>query len=847
MERVELAYDIAADEFGPLCGAVCRQLVHQGPQTLAQLVRALVHAGDPLRAPRKGAAPRPGGPVDPPSIPDEFLASVSSAAYRLVTKAPELPAPFMTAAELQSALTSLLLAGIVSSTVRARPFDPAAAPKAEGANKAAQRGRRAAVAASGERIAASASSIGTAYLPPTYAFEPGRAIERLRFPRAIQFLATHFGAAGVLVGEQLCHHAVRSKEDVLEAAREREEALELVREGAATAEQEGAAALVSGAAVGSEFDSARVPGVWDELVSAGFVVRASGHALPTEWLGGTDGALLVRPPAPVNPLVDADGDVLGGSGEIARAAAAAAEIWGADDAGGSDDDQSGAAGGPVPKRGRASKASSAARGPGGSKGLGVGLSVGGSTLARQLRPPGNARRVGSDTVLRAERRRGKRGRESEPAEGSAKQARQAAATRGPGASGRQSGAAAANGGEDDGNDDDDEGDDDDDETAGAGARRRHRRAAIRDDDDDDDDNNDDDDDADEDDEGETPAPTPLWRLNLDAVNARIRDAAVARYVTQRISTLAGTVIGAALDLAFVAGDPQALAGLNAVVSARDVAAHARMAHAAALRAAEAIPGEEGSILPATLCASASAMRAGRKGIPATPPDWAAVISNLEVLGSRELGFVTRTRAGADGGEHQVSLERLTRLVRRRSLESFVDRKYGPVAARIVRLLVARGMLEDRAVGDVAMLPLKDARSLLFRLYAAGVVSLRQVAKRTDFAPASIIFLWFVDDDTLAEQARLGVVSAIHRLRVRRRAELRKLDEVKAARERSACGDGAAAAFADKEGAILLGIDRLDAASVHVEDTLAALQRWAADGEGRMATVLAGDDDDEPSG
>lgn len=104
-----------------------------------------------------------------------------------------------------------------------------------------------------------------------------------------------------------------------------------------------------------------------------------------------------------------------------------------------------------------------------------------------------------------------------------------------------------------------------------------------------------------------------------------------------------------------------------------------------------------------------------------------------------------------------------------------------------------------------------------------------------------------DDDTLAEQARLGVVSAIHRLRVRRRAELRKLDEVKAARERSACGDGAAAAFADKEGAILLGIDRLDAASVHVEDTLAALQRWAADGEGRMATVLAGDDDDEPSG
>ena len=81
-----------------------------------------------------------------------------------------------------------------------------------------------------------------------------------------------------------------------------------------------------------------------------------------------------------------------------------------------------------------------------------------------------------------------------------------------------------------------------------------------------------------------------------------------------------------------------------------------------------------------------------------------------------------------------------------------------------------------------------------------------------------------------------MVAAIHRMRVRRRAEVRRLDELKAAEDRKRTGEGTAAALAEKKHAVLAGIDKLDAAMVRVEGTLAALQQWDADGEGRMATV-----------
>jgi hypothetical protein len=71
----------------------------------------------------------------------------------------------------------------------------------------------------------------------------------------------------------------------------------------------------------------------------------------------------------------------------------------------------------------------------------------------------------------------------------------------------------------------------------------------------------------------------------------------------------------------------------------------------------------------------------------------------------------------------------------------LQKRFGVIAARIMRLLRARGMLEDRTVGDVAMLPIKDVRSMLARLYTAGVLDMRQVPKRADTAPASTIFLW----------------------------------------------------------------------------------------------------------
>ena len=68
---------------------------------------------------------------------------------------------------------------------------------------------------------------------------------------------------------------------------------------------------------------------------------------------------------------------------------------------------------------------------------------------------------------------------------------------------------------------------------------------------------------------------------------------------------------------------------------------------------------------------------------------------------------------------------------------------GPLSARVVRLLLDRAQLEEKQVGDVALIPAKEARALLYKLLAAKVVHLQEIPRKPDHAPMNTYYLWSV--------------------------------------------------------------------------------------------------------
>ena len=77
----------------------------------------------------------------------------------------------------------------------------------------------------------------------------------------------------------------------------------------------------------------------------------------------------------------------------------------------------------------------------------------------------------------------------------------------------------------------------------------------------------------------------------------------------------------------------------------------------------------------------------------------------------------------------VNLEGIMNQLRRTSAASIVAQRFGAKSARIVRLLLDRQQLELKAVSDLAMIPLKETRLRLYKMYGADFVRLQSVPKR----------------------------------------------------------------------------------------------------------------------
>ena len=86
---------------------------------------------------------------------------------------------------------------------------------------------------------------------------------------------------------------------------------------------------------------------------------------------------------------------------------------------------------------------------------------------------------------------------------------------------------------------------------------------------------------------------------------------------------------------------------------------------------------------------------------------------------------------------------LVAFMQRKIAEEFVFERYGEKSTRIFRLLLDKGQLDQKLVSELALIPMKHVRAMLYRMMQDGVIKLQEIAKRADRTPQNTYFMWSV--------------------------------------------------------------------------------------------------------
>lgn len=97
----------------------------------------------------------------------------------------------------------------------------------------------------------------------------------------------------------------------------------------------------------------------------------------------------------------------------------------------------------------------------------------------------------------------------------------------------------------------------------------------------------------------------------------------------------------------------------------------------------------------------------------------------------------------------VEFRHLARRLRHLELERLIEARFGGIAVRIVRVLAAKGKLDEKRLQEISLMATKDLRQVLAQMEAAGFIDLQEVPRDAQRQPARTIYLWFYDPDRVA--------------------------------------------------------------------------------------------------
>ena len=84
---------------------------------------------------------------------------------------------------------------------------------------------------------------------------------------------------------------------------------------------------------------------------------------------------------------------------------------------------------------------------------------------------------------------------------------------------------------------------------------------------------------------------------------------------------------------------------------------------------------------------------------------------------------------------------VSELLCKTTIESVVRERFGSKCFRVFRLLLLKKVLEQKQVADMAMIPSREAKEMLYSLLAESFVTLQEVPRTPDYAPSRTFYLF----------------------------------------------------------------------------------------------------------
>ena len=224
----------------------------------------------------------------------------------------------------------------------------------------------------------------------------------------------------------------------------------------------------------------------------------------------------------------------------------------------------------------------------------------------------------------------------------------------------------------------------------------------------------------------------LWRVNANEFNRRFRHIACAALVREKVDQSAGHLLLTMLELS---------------------------------RGHEVQVDEERS----TSVTEADIMqKLSGSGAAMQMKNMKSALEKLSADTSELISCIGNTHGGAN---YCVNMRRIIDLIRIKEIEAVVRERFGGPACRIFRLLLLKRNLEQKQIAEMAMIPVKDTRELLYKLLKAEYVQIQEVARTSDHAPSRTFYLWRVDLLRVVEQVGRDLYRATSNLRARLLYEL----------------------------------------------------------------------------
>ncbi|KAI9089577.1 RNA polymerase III subunit RPC82 helix-turn-helix domain-containing protein [Phlyctochytrium arcticum] len=120
----------------------------------------------------------------------------------------------------------------------------------------------------------------------------------------------------------------------------------------------------------------------------------------------------------------------------------------------------------------------------------------------------------------------------------------------------------------------------------------------------------------------------------------------------------------------------------------------------------------------------------------------AVVDYLDALTQDDMKLISKASEGG-GGQYVVNLHMAVNSLRGRMMESIVQEQFGDSARRIWRILNLMEKLTETQIAKLALVPLKEARHVLYLMLNAGLAFIQDVPKTLDHSAARTFFLWYV--------------------------------------------------------------------------------------------------------